>query len=181
MLSKSELCNSGSFTLLMRFWVHARHALAESIVKQHLWITALGFQSTADAVLDWSGGHCPPVVWRGQLLSLYLSPPVPDFSSIFVFFSLYFRVGSQVTSPSWTLSLQLSGSSCYSPTWLSVACSSWQQGQSITSHTALIVCSSHLSSFSIYIVKHNQLSYIIFSHDMSPHTVWQGYMTDWLV
>lgn len=51
LLSKSELCYSGSSTLLMRFWVQARLALADSIVKKHLWIESLEYQSTADAVL----------------------------------------------------------------------------------------------------------------------------------
>lgn len=71
------------------------------------------------------------------------------------------RVGSPVISPSSIPSLQPSGSSCCSPTWLSAVCCSWLQGQCITSHTVLIVCSSHQSSIIFYLVEHK-----------SPVTYW---------
>lgn len=64
------------------------------------------------------------------------------------------RVGSRATSPSSIPSLQLSGSSCCSPTWLSAVFSSWLQGPYITSHTVMIVRSPHPCSVTIYLVEH---------------------------
>lgn len=56
------------------------------------------------------------------------------------------RVASLAISPSWTRSLQVSGSSCFLPTWQSAASSSWWLGKvfgSLSSHCHLVSTSGN--------------------------------------
>lgn len=91
------------------------------------------------------------------------------------------RVGSPVISPFSIPSLQPSGSSCCSPTWLSAVCCSWLQGQCITSHTVLIVCSSHQSSIIFYLVEHKSpVTYWNFLPYATYHRQFWQRSSDWL-